>query len=141
MTDAKSAAPKVMMTIHLLLLTHFPAHLFYTAYNLPEANFLHTLDIITLGNSSAGSAKINIGSQSRISSIHLEHLMPAHTLGLLAPNGNVAIPTVDALLNHEAQGKIKLVLLHRPGGPLKVNLPSSVEVREMDLEGEKSPIE
>ena len=67
--------------------------------------------------------------------------MTPHTIGLLGPNGKVGAPTVQALLRHEAQGTIKLVLLHRPNGPPRTKLPASVQVREIDLDGESKQIE
>ena len=59
-----------------------------------------------------------------------------HTVGLLGPNGRVGSAVLNALLPTVEQGKVKLVVLHRPGSPPKVKLPAVVEVREIDLEGD-----
>jgi hypothetical protein len=59
-----------------------------------------------------------------------------HTIGVLAPNGTVGSAVVKYLIPHHKLGQIKLVLLHRPGGPPQ-NIPSGVELesRQLDLDG------
>ena len=66
-----------------------------------------------------------------------------HTVGLLAPNGNVGAAALPYLVEAHKAGQIKLVVLHRPTGPPK-NLPKDlvgIEVRPVDLEGDKKDIE
>jgi hypothetical protein len=59
-----------------------------------------------------------------------------HTAALIAPNGNVGSATLHHLLAAHKAGKLKLIVLHRPGGPAKgLHSDSGVEVREIDLEG------
>ena len=64
-----------------------------------------------------------------------------HIVGLLGPNGRVGSAILNALVPSVEQGKIKLVVLHRPGSPPKVELSATVEVREIDLEGDAAKIE
>lgn len=60
----------------------------------------------------------------------------AHTVALLAPNGDVGSQTLQYLVEAHKQGDINLVVLHRPGGPPK-SLPTEakVDVREIQLDG------
>ena len=62
------------------------------------------------------------------------HSQTQHTVGLLAPNGNVGSAILSALLEPSHLSKINLVVLHRPGSAPKAKLPESVEVRVIDLE-------
>ena len=64
----------------------------------------------------------------------------SHTVGLLAPNGRLGANILTALLKYHEEGKIGLVILHRPGSPPKTKLPTSVDVREVDLEGDVKTI-
>lgn len=59
----------------------------------------------------------------------------AHTIGVLAPNGVIGSQVVKYLIPRHQAGEIKLVILHRPGGPPR-NIPEGVNVesREIDLE-------
>ena len=59
-----------------------------------------------------------------------------HTVALLAPNGNVGSTSLPYLLRAHVQGKIKLIVLHRPEGPPRY-LPEDViiEVRKIQLDG------
>ncbi|ORX35015.1 hypothetical protein BD324DRAFT_652735 [Kockovaella imperatae] len=66
--------------------------------------------------------------------------MSTHTVGVLAPNGRVGSAVVSALLKYHNEGKIALVLLHRPGSPPKAQVPDSVNVREIELEKEVDDI-
>ena len=58
-----------------------------------------------------------------------------HTVGLIGPNGNVGSAAVKYLLPYHQKGQVKIVILHRPGGPPR-NPPSgvSLETRVIDLE-------
>ena len=70
------------------------------------------------------------------------HSQTKHTVGLLAPNGNVGSATLNALLEPSNLNKINLVVLHRPGSAPKATLPDNVEVRVLDLEkGDSKTIE
>lgn len=55
-----------------------------------------------------------------------------HTVAQLAPNGGVGSAVLPHLVRAHQDGKIKLVLLHRPGRPPK-DVPDGIELRELDI--------
>lgn len=57
-----------------------------------------------------------------------------HTVGLLGASGNVGVPTLKLLLRSASVGKIKLVVLHRPGRlpPLDEHAKENIELRVFD---------
>ena len=63
-----------------------------------------------------------------------------HTVGLLGSNGRVGSAILSASLEPSRHDKINLVLLHRPGSSPKAKLPSHVQVRSIDLQGEEEGI-
>ena len=63
-----------------------------------------------------------------------------HTVGLLGSNGRVGSVILAALLEPSRLDQISLVVFHRPGSSLKVELPTSVETREIDIEGDVNVI-
>lgn len=60
----------------------------------------------------------------------------ANTVAILGSNGNAGSRILFHLLTAHKAGKVKLVVLHRPGSPPR-NVPegAGVEVREIDLAG------
>lgn len=59
-----------------------------------------------------------------------------HTVGIAGVNGNVGVPAVKALVKAAQEGKIDLVVLHRPTTKLDhIQQGSNIEFRLLDLNG------
>lgn len=57
-------------------------------------------------------------------------------VGILGHTGRVGSQITKNLINYQAQGLIKLVILHRPSSNIS-GLPSGVETRVVELEKEE----
>ncbi|KAF2149093.1 hypothetical protein K461DRAFT_329801 [Myriangium duriaei CBS 260.36] len=65
-----------------------------------------------------------------------------HTVGLMGANGLVGRPTAQLLAQSAAQGKINLVILHRPGNiPVDFEGSTNVTLRAVDLDGPAADLE